>query len=151
MNKKNSCRTHPHVVKTSVLVTTMLIRIVKYQIFLEHDINWQQPGHHPEGVVEGDTPICYCLDGAPDCGHNESQSVRNDALSDFCPETWELSPKNMESMFNEFYFDKTVDALSLAAFQASAEQLDVISVPLNNGSATESKADLDPLISMWFE
>ena len=46
------------------------------------------------------------------------------------------------SMFNEFYFDKTVDAPSLAAFQASAEQLDVISVPLSNGSATESKADL---------
>ena len=101
-----------------------------------------QPGHHPEGIVEGDTPTCYYLDGARDCKHNESQSVRNDALSDFCPEAWKLSPKNMESMFNDFYFNKTVDALSLAAFQASAEQIDVISIPLNNGSATESKADL---------
>ena len=36
-------------------------------------------------------------------------------------------------MFNDFYFDKTVDILNLAALQAIAEQLDIVSIPLNDG------------------
>ena len=75
-----------------------------------------QLGNHPEDAVEGDTPTHYYLDGNLGCEHEESQPVRDDMLSDFCPKAWELSPKDMESMFNDFYFDKTADTLSLAAF-----------------------------------
>ena len=48
----------------------------------------------------------------------------------------------MESVFNDFYFDKTVDSLNLMAIQASTEHLDIVSTPLNDGSAIESKTDL---------
>ena len=64
-------------------------------------------------------------------------------LSDFYPKTWELSPKGIESMFNGFHFDKTVDSLNRMALQASTEQLNVVSIPLNDGSVIESKTDLD--------
>ena len=102
-----------------------------------------QLGYQPEDTVEGDAPTYYYLDGTLDCEQEESPPVRDDMLSDFCPKAWELSPKDMESMFNDFYFDKTADTLSLAAFQAGAEQLDIIPIPLNDGSAIESKADPD--------
>ena len=47
----------------------------------------------------------------------------------------------MESMFNNFCFDKTVDYLNLIALQASTEQLDIVSTPLNDGYVMESKTD----------
>ena len=46
-------------------------------------------------------------------------------------------------MFNDFCFDKTVDSLNLMALQASTEQLDIVSTPLNDGSLIESKTNLD--------
>ena len=54
-----------------------------------------------------------------------------------------MSPKDVESMFNDFYFDKTVDSLNIMALQASTEQLDIVSAPLNDGSVIEPKTDLD--------
>ena len=94
-------------------------------------------------MVEGDALTYYDLDGALDCECNESQFIRDDVLSSFNPEARELSPKDMESMFNDFYFDKTVDSLSLMALQARNEQLDVVSIPLNDGPVIEAKVDLD--------
>ena len=64
-------------------------------------------------------------------------------LYDFYPEAWELSPNDMEFMFNDFYFDKSVDSLNPMAVQASTEKLNVVSIRLNDGSAMEPKADLD--------
>ena len=46
-------------------------------------------------------------------------------------------------MFNDFYFDKTLDSLNLMALQSSTEQLNIVSILLNDGSDIESKADLD--------
>ena len=69
-----------------------------------------------------------------------SQPVKDDELSDFYPEAWELSPEDVESMFNDFYFDKTVNSLNLAAFQASTKQLDIVSIPLDDESAIEPKS-----------
>ena len=95
-------------------------------------------------MVEGDASTYYYLDGALGCECGESQPIRDDMLSDFYPEAWELSPKDMESMFNDFYFDNTVDdSLNLMALQASTEQLDIVTTPLTDGSVIESKTDLD--------
>ena len=104
-------------------------------------------------MVEGDAPTYYYLDGALGCECNESQPIRDDMLSDFYPEAWELSPKDMESMFNDVYFDKTVDSLNLMPLQASTEQLDVVSTPLNDGSVIDSKTDLDinPYWNTYFD
>ena len=77
----------------------------------------------------------HYLDGALGCECNESQPIRNDMLSNFYPEARELNLKDMESMFNDFYFDKTVDSLNLMALEASTEQLDVVPAPFNDGSA----------------
>ena len=46
-------------------------------------------------------------------------------------------------MFNDFYFDKTVDSLNLMTLQASTKQLDVVSILLKDRPTIESKADLD--------
>ena len=102
-----------------------------------------QLGHQPKDMVEGGAPIYYYLDGALGWESNGSHPIRDDVLSDFYPEAWELSPKDMKSMFNDFYFDKAVDFLNLMALKASTEQLDVVSIPLNDGSAIESKTDPD--------
>ena len=99
--------------------------------------------HQLKNMVEGGALTYYYLDGALGCECHESQPIRDDMLSDFYPEAWELSPKDMESMFNNFCFDKTVDYLNLIALQASTEQLDIVSTPLNDGSVIESKTYLD--------
>ena len=102
-----------------------------------------QLGHQLIDMVEGDVPIYYYLDGALDCECNRSQPIRDDVLSNFYPEAWKLSPKDIESTFNDFYFDTTVDSLNLMALQANAEQLNVVSIPFNDGAVIESEADLD--------
>ena len=65
-----------------------------------------QLGHQLKDMVEGGVPTYYYLDGALGCECGESQPVRDDMLSDFCPEAWELSHKDMESMFNDFILIK---------------------------------------------
>ena len=116
-----------------------------------------QLGHQPKDMVMGGAPTCYYLNGALGCECNGNQPTRDDILSDFYPEPWELSPKYMESMFNDFYFDKTVDSLNLMTLQASTKQLDVILIPLNGGSVIESKTDLGnnpywtTYLYIWFE
>ena len=45
-------------------------------------------------MVEGDASAYYYLDGALDCECTESQPIRDDVLSNFYPEAWELSPKD---------------------------------------------------------
>ena len=109
----------------------MLIVIAKYQIFLEQKLNWQRS----KGA-----PTCYYLNGALGYESNESQPVKDDELSDLCPKAWESSPEDVESVFNTFYFDKTVNSLNLAAFQASTKQLDIVSIPLDDESAIEPKS-----------
>ena len=119
-----------------------------------------QLGHQPKDMVEGapQYTITY-LDGALGWESNRRRTIRDDVLPNFYPEAWELSPKDIEPIFNDFYFDKTVDSLNRMVLQASTEQLDVVSIPLNDGCPIESKADLDilitiltgPPISMWFE
>ena len=54
-----------------------------------------QLGHQLKDVVEGDAQTYYYLDDALGCECNESQPIRDDMLSDFYPEEWELSPKDM--------------------------------------------------------
>ena len=54
-----------------------------------------------------------------------------------------IKASDMEFMFNDFYFDKSVDSLNPMAVQASTEKLNVVSIRLNDGSAMEPKADLD--------
>ena len=70
-----------------------------------------QLGHQPKDMVEGGVSTYHYLDGALDCECSESQPIRDDVLADFYPEAWELSPKDMEPMFNDFYFDKTAHRL----------------------------------------
>ena len=45
-------------------------------------------------------------------------------------------------MFNDFYFDKTVDSLNLTNLQASTKQLNVVSIPLNDGLLLNLKQTL---------
>ena len=95
-------------------------------------------------MVEGDARHTkYYLDGALGCECGESQPIKDDMLSDFYLEALELSPKDMKSMFNDFCFDKIVDSLNPMALQASTDQLDIVSIPLNDGSVIGSKTDLD--------
>ena len=81
----------------------MLIMVAKYQTFL-----WS--GNTAKAstqiIVEGGIPIYYYFNGALDCESNESQPTRDDKPSDFYPEVCELSPKDMESMFNDFILTK---------------------------------------------
>ena len=49
----------------------------------------------------------------------------------------------MEFIFNDYYFDKTADSLHLATFQASTDQLNIISIPFDDGSVIEFKTDID--------
>ena len=53
-----------------------------------------QLGHQLKDMVEGDAPTWYYLDDALACECDKSQPIRDDMLSDFYPEAWELSPKD---------------------------------------------------------
>ena len=62
-----------------------------------------QLGHQPKDMVEGNALTYYYLNGALGCKYDESRPIRDDMLSGFYPEAWELSPKDMESIFNGFF------------------------------------------------
>ena len=81
---------------------------------------FQDPKHV---MVEGDAPInCWQMDrGASGWNDNSSpltQPVRDNKLSDFSPEAWKLGPRDMESMFIDYFHDEATDAIEMAAFEA---------------------------------
>ena len=45
-----------------------------------------------------------------------SQPVRDDKLSELSPIAWKLSPRDMESMFVDYFHDEAADAIEMAAF-----------------------------------
>ena len=65
-----------------------------------------------------------------------SQIVRDDKLSDFSPNAWKLSPRNMESMFIDYYHDE-------AAFQARHNQSNTMTHPLNDESFFQNETDFE--------
>ena len=57
------------------------------------------------------------------------QSVRDDNLADIEPNTRKLNPRNMESMFVDYYHDEAADTIEMAAFQARHDQLNTTFSP----------------------
>ena len=73
-------------------------------------------------MVEGGAPInIWQMDqGTMERNNNTtsplSQPVRDGKLSDFSPALWKLSPRDMESMFVDYYRDEAADTIEMAAF-----------------------------------
>ena len=51
-----------------------------------------------------------------------SQFVWDDKLSEFSPDAWKLSPRDIESMFVDYYHDEAANTIEMAAFQARHNQ-----------------------------
>lgn len=106
---------------------------------------FQDPEHV---VVEGGAPINYwqIYQGTVEWNNNISpptQPVRDDKLSDFSPDAWKLSPRDMESMFIDYYHDKAADTVEVAAFQARHNQFNAMTDPLNDEFAFQHETDFE--------
>ena len=72
-----------------------------------------------------------------------TQPVRDDKLSDFSPDAWKLSPRDMESMFIDYFHDEADDAIEMSAFKARHSQFNAMTDPLNDESAFQNETDFE--------
>ena len=69
-------------------------------------------------------------------------------ISDFNPDACKLSPRDMESMFVDYFHDETVDAIEMAAFHARHNQFNAMADPLNDETAFRNETDFEQT-SYW--
>ena len=67
--------------------------------------------------------------------------VRHEELANFIPHMWELGPRNMESMFLDYYHDRATESLEMAGFRTRNNQFSEVVDPLNDGSDLQHETD----------
>ena len=72
-----------------------------------------------------------------------SQPVRDDKLSNFSPYAWKLSPRDMKSIFTDYYHNEAANTIELPAFQEQHNQFNTMTRPLNNKSSFENETDFE--------
>lgn len=67
--------------------------------------------------------------------------MRGGKLSGFSPDAKKLSPRDMESMFIDYFFNEAADTIKMAAFQMRHNQFNTLTHPLTGESAFQNGTD----------